>query len=296
MLASAGGDVTPSLLSQSVIWFIPYVLLVMLVLYSMMEFTAALLLPSHRRPRPAVSRRDLHNRLQSLDLPERARLQAGQGGSDFEIVWDVVDPVWAQDFARVRLDSVRRAFLVLDEERHEVRWHEYIRSANPLLGFVGWRPVIQSGLSAAAGFIGDAWAGQAYGILSGFPPQIAGVLAFSVNAAVARRHIAALAEGSGWTLRPMLLWFQANRKSLALARLLLPRRVRLAPARRLWGVIYPSSYAAAILYLIAVAWPLGREAWLALVLVTLGWWGIWGLLTLVLLRWPPVRRSSRRSR
>jgi hypothetical protein len=283
-----------SLLEQRAWWLGPYVLLMLFMVHAMVEFTLGLLIErpyANRKPLPA---KDLKQRLLDHNLPDRPyRLVEGEEG-ELELQWDVVDAAWGRQFASIKLTTYYRARLLLDEVRHEVRIQEFMRTSSFFLGFDGWIPRLHFYVSAHWGPMNVNWAGQAYGILPGFPPQIGEVVSFTLNTAEVKQEIGKTVRKGGWTFRPVIWTSQVRRSRL---RTLTPAPLRRIPHGLFWGVLYPASYALGIGYLLAI---IGRPGWTAHNLLIIAgisviWWGMWGFLTWAIAGFPSSgRRRTRR--
>src|SRR5690349_17394836 len=118
-------------------WFlVPAVLLALGLVYAMMECVAAFLARPSRRAHPS-SRAALFARLLALNREgEPYRLQVARR-ADLDVIFDPVDPSWRARFANVKLTTGYRARLVLDEERHELRWFEMVWTRSGFVGFDG---------------------------------------------------------------------------------------------------------------------------------------------------------------
>ena len=281
-----------SLLEQSAWWLIPYALLMLFMVHAMVEFTLGLLIErpyANRRPLPAE---DLKQQLLDHNLPDRPyRLVEGEEG-ELELQWDVVDAAWRQQFASVKLTTFYRARLLLDEVRHEVRIQEFMRTGSFFLGFNGWIPHLHFAFSAHWGPMNANWSGHAYGILSGFPPQIGEVVSFTLHTAEVKKEISQSVRQGGWAFRPVIWTSQVRRSRL---RALTPAPLKRIPHGRFWGVLYPASYALGIGYLLAI---IGRPGWTARNLLIIAgisviWWGMWGFLTWAIAGFPSLRRQRR---
>jgi hypothetical protein len=264
------------------------------MLYAMMEFTVSLLArrpATNRRPVPAS---ELRQRLLALsELDQHYRLVEGQD-CDLQPTWEVFDPAWSERFARVKLTTVYRAWILLDQSRHELRMHELLRSTSLFVGFDGWRPILQPYLFLTAGLTGSR-AGRAYGILSGFPPQIGAVASFSVDTVGLREAIAQVTNRAGWTFRPTNLWFQATSRGFRGLAAITPAPIARLTARRFWGVAYPASYSLAIAYLVVVGGFWELHSLLLVAGISAAWFAVWGFLVWLLLGFPPFwRRQGQR--
>lgn len=129
-----------SLLDQSLWWLIPYILLMLLMLQAMMEFTVSLLVQrpqAKRRPLPA---QELEQRLLALSQDAHPyRLVAGQD-CDLEIVWEPVETTAAERTRYAKSASRSHIRLLFDETRHDLRVNQVSRSYFFLIGMVGWLP------------------------------------------------------------------------------------------------------------------------------------------------------------
>lgn len=212
------------------------------MVHAMMEFTASLLVkppPANRKPVGAI---ELRWRLLQLNENNHPYKLIESHDSDLELHWDVVKASWQARFAKVKLTTLYRARILLDESRHELRFHEYLRTASFFLGFAGWQPHFNAYIGFQAGYVSGTWAGRAYGLLPGFPPRIGQVYNFQVSTDEAKADITGVANDSGWTFRPVLWWFQATHRGYRLLQALTLAPFRHVPARRFWGIIYPVSY------------------------------------------------------
>ena len=284
---------TSSLLESHPVWIGPYAVLVLLMLYAMMEFTVTLLARSPATPRRPLAERDLRRRLLALNEPDRPYFLVEGKDCDLQPTWQVIDPAWHEQFARVKLTTLYRAWILLDPSRHELRMHELLRSANFFLGFDGWRPVCQPYLFLVAGLTGR-WTGRAYGILPGFPPRIGAVTDFAADTVALRDQIVQVAGRCGWTFRPMNLWFQATTWGFRLLGYITPPAVANMPARHFWGVMYPTSFFLGIGYLVAVGRLWDLHSLLLIAGVSASWFAVWGFLVWALVGFPIFWRRRRR--
>ena len=283
------------LLQQSVWWILPYVLLMVLIVFAMMEFTISLLVKRPRVRRQPLSRDELLQQLLALNEGHRPYRLATRKDSDLELHWDVVDPTWRQNYARVRLSTVYHARLLLDEEHHELRIFEILRSSGFFFGFDGWVPRINPYFHLQSGFINGAWSGRAYGILPGFPPRIGAVYDYALDTVQPKQEISEIAGHGGWTFRPVLWLFQVTHAGHAFWGKLAPGPFRYWPARRLWGLLYPASFFLGMGWLVAIIWPLDTHNLLMVLGISAIWWGIWGFLTWTLLGFPAFWRRRSKS-
>jgi hypothetical protein len=186
--------------------------------------------------------------------------------------------------------------LLLDETRHEVRLQEHVRTTHFFLGFDGWRPRCQWYWSAFWGPLGGTWAGQAYGILPGFPPRIGDIISFALDVGQLKEEITQVAHQCGWAVRPVIWTFHVRRSRQRLIHALMPGVIQRLPAARFWGVMYPATYLLGIAYLALI---LGRDSLtlrnlLLLLVISAAWWGAWGLFIWALYGFPAFWRRSKR--
>jgi hypothetical protein len=248
------------LLEQSIWWLIPYIVLMLVMLHAMMEFTVSLLVkrPPNHKP---VAGEELRRRLLALNKAGRSYpLLEGQD-CDLEMKWG------EEDFRRGRFALSRQASshhlrFLLDEQRHELRMHQIDRGSSFFVGLDGWLPRLQGAAGMGAGPPGDALT----------------------------RDIEQVVRRSGWTARPMLWWFQATHSGYRFLQALTPAPLRRWPARRFWGVLYPLSFFLGMGYLVAIIWPLDRSNLLVIIGVCAAWWGVWGFLVWMLRGFPAFWR------
>ena len=247
-------------------WLVPYVLLMLLMVHAMMEFTVSLLAqrpPAKRKPIAADELRERLLGLDTLDLPYR--LVEGRD-CDLEIYRAMEEPPPAGRFAIAKGASVQHLRFLLDEGRHELRMNQVSHSYRFFLGLVGWLPRIGGYFSFQAGPPGQAMT----------------------------KEISQIANRSGWVVRPALWWFQTTHRGYRFLERLTPAPLRRWPARRFWGILYPLSYALGMVYLVAMIGPLDRHNLLLLLGISAGWWGIWGFLVWMLCGFPAFWRRRRR--
>jgi hypothetical protein len=99
---------------------------------------------------------------------------------------------------------------------------------------------------------------------------------------------------SGWTFRPVTLPLYTSPRWLAFTEWIVPSALSRVPRRRLWGLLYPASFVLLIAFLVAPLEKLGLRDFALIALVSIAWWGIWGLIAWLLARPPRMRRRSRR--
>jgi hypothetical protein len=256
---------TASLLEQSPWWLVPYIVLMLVMVHAMMEFTVSLLVkrpPANRKPAPG---NELRRRLLALNEPDQSHPLIEGRDCDLEIKWAKEDARHGR-FALSRHSSSSHLRFLLDEQRHELRVHQISSGSGFFLGLEGWLPRIQGYASFSAGPPGQALT----------------------------QDISQIANRSGWAVRPVLWWFQATRSGYHFLRALTPAPLRQWPARRFWGVLYPLSYFVGMGYLMAIIGSLDQQNLLLLVGISAVWWGIWGFLVWALCGFPAFWRRRRR--
>jgi hypothetical protein len=81
-----------------------------------------------------VSRETLLKQILNLNNPEAAYQIAPSEKSDLEINWKIVDAKWLGIFAKESIRKTYRAYMVLDEPRHTVRYWEAIDNVEWVAG------------------------------------------------------------------------------------------------------------------------------------------------------------------
>jgi hypothetical protein len=264
----------------------------LLMVHAMMEFTIALRWPGKRAQGGGMDARALRERL--LRLNERAQgwQIVPHPRADLEPRWDIFHNTPVTDCDRVRLTSRYRTWILLDEERREARIYEHIHSSSFFLGMLHGGPKFNRPHFFAGPMEGPPWSGLAYCVGPGFFPDVLAVHAFSFETRTARLAIERAVKTAGWTVRPVVLWFQALRGPFRFFRALVPRPLRHWPSRRFWGILYPLSFFSIIGFIL---WWTGgpanldAEGWLALAIVCAGWWLVWGIIAWVIARGIPLR-------
>jgi hypothetical protein len=255
-----------SLLDQSLWWLVPYILLVLLMLQAMMEFTVSLLVERPPKKRTPVPASELEQRLLAESQESQPyRLVEGED-CDLEIVWEQDEYTATERTLIAKSASRSHIRFLFDETRHDLRVNQVSRSFFFLIGITGWLPRLQGYASAQSG-----------------PPD-----------AAMTKEISQIANRSGWSVRPVIWWFQATRRGFHLLEKMTPRPLRGWSARRFWGILYPLSFLLMIAYLIAVTGGLAWDDLWLIVLVSAGWWGVWGFLVWMLLGFPPFWRGRGR--
>lgn len=83
------------------------------------------------------------------------------------------------------------------------------------------------------------------------------------------RELSRITNRAGWSLRPVLWWFQATHRGFHRLETLTPAPLRRWSARRFWGILYPLSYLLGMSYLVVIIGPFDRHNWLVLVGVSI---------------------------
>jgi hypothetical protein len=255
-----------SLLEQSLWWLVPYILLVLIMLVAMMEFTVSLLVqqsPANRRPIPA---KELLQRLLAESQDSQSyRLVEGKD-CDLEIVWEAAGVPSSGRTVISKSSSRNHIRLLFDENRHELRLNQVSRSLYFFIGMVSWLPRVEGYTSFQSG-----------------PPE-----------AAMTQEISRIAIRHGWTVRPVLWWFQATHRGYQLLEKLTPKPVRRWSPRHFWGFLYPLSFLLMITYLVVIVGGLDSVNLPVLIGVSAGWWGIWVFLVWMLSGFPAFWRGRRR--
>jgi hypothetical protein len=157
---------------------------------------------------------------------------------------------------------------LLDEQHHELRMQQVDSGSGFFLGLEGWLPRLQGYTSFSAGPPGQGLT----------------------------KDISQMTYRSGWTVCPVIWWFQATHSGSRVLQALTPAFLRRWPARRFWGVLYPLSYFLGIGYLVAIVGPLGRHTLLVFIGISAVWWGVWVFLVWALGGFPTFWRRQRRAR
>ena len=218
---------TASVLDQSLWWLVPYAVLILLMVYAMMEFTVTLLQrpPANRKP---VAGDELRRRLLALNKPDHPHpLVVGQD-CDLEMRWQHEDSRRSR-FALSRHSSSSHMRFLLDEQRHELRMHQVDSGSGFFLGLEGWLPRLQGYASMSAG-----------------PPE-----------QMLTRDISHLAYRCGWTVRPVLWWFQATHSGSRALQALTPTRY---VAGQLAG--FGERCIHSVIFWASVIWSLSSARWI----------------------------------
>jgi len=295
---SRGGvrPATKGLVDQSTWWILPEVPLLLLMVLAMLEFTRTLLAKPAPKNVESADAAELRSRLMALNAEQKDyRIVEGKPW-DLELDWNVVPASWRERFAKIKVTTVYRARMLLDESRHEVRWFEILRRSSFFIGFNGLVPVFRWTVWTLWGYIDVQWTGLAYAVLPGFPPRIGRVHRFSVNTVAAKQDIRKVVSQCGWSFQPRLWWFQVRRSSDGqVPGVLLARAFPHLSERRFWGILYPSLYVLSISYIFAISggWSsVTPQNALAILAFSVLWWGIWGGATKLLLYQSEPRRRK----
>lgn len=255
-----------NLLEQSPWWFVPFILLTMVMLHAMMAFTVSLLVQRPLQKRKPIRANELRQRLLTLnETDEHYQIDAGQD-CDLEIYWKLEEAGPPGGLAIYKAASDGRLRLLLDEQRHELRVNQVSRSYYFFLGLAGRLPRLRGYAAFHSGPPGHALTDE----------------------------ISRIANRGGWSVRPVLWWFEATHRGHYWLNRLTPAPLRQWPARRLWGFVYPISYILAIGYLVLIIGPFDQRDWLILATVSIAWWGMWGFLVWLLCGLPRFWRRNRR--
>jgi hypothetical protein len=198
--------------------------------------------PRHAQgaPRPLA---ELKEALLATGTQHRAWRLTALAEKALRMDWDVVDASWHELFAKVKLSVVYRMRIYLQEETHEVRTYESLRTGEWFLGFDGWTPRFRFSWWYQGGALNVLWSGTAYGITRGFPPRIGRVYQFSLDTAAAKRAIEEVANRMGWTLYPTTLPFEVSPWAMRLGARLTPGFMRTWSRRKFWGVLHAVAWA-----------------------------------------------------
>src|SRR6185369_4644734 len=91
--------------------------------------------PAQGAPRPLAELRDALLALRPQEAPWRLTALADTA---LRLDWDVVDATWYELFKKVKLSIVYRMRIYLQDDTHEVRTYESLRTGEWFLGFEGW--------------------------------------------------------------------------------------------------------------------------------------------------------------
>jgi hypothetical protein len=207
---------------------------------------------------------ELRRRLLALNQPDKIHFLVEGQDCHLEIKWSYQDTRRGH-FAISRQASSSHLRFLLDEQRHELRMHQVDSGSSFFVGLEGWLPRLQGSAGFGAGPPGE----------------------------FLTKDINQVANRSGWTVRPVLWWFQATYSGYRFLQAITPGPLRKWPARRFWGLIYPLSFFGGVGYLVAIIGPLDWNNLLVLVGVSAGWWGIWGFLVWTLCGFPAFWRRRR---
>lgn len=282
-----------SLVEQSMWWILPAFLIAGFMVFAMMEFTALLIARPRRGRKRPVPAAELRKCLLALNDPELPYRVVESERADLEVEWDVVDASWYELFAKVKLTSRYRGRMLMDEQRHQLRWYESVRTANWFIGFEGRKLRLNGSIQWHWGYIDVIWRGLAYGILPGFPPRIGKVYSFTLNTVALKTEIRRVVSRAGWGFLPAPHPLKVHRPWLDLTRALQPAWLEKVDDRWLWGSLYVGSFVLFYVYVfIAVA---DTEAghytlagWWPALVVGGFWWVTWAALAWLLAGMPKL--------
>ncbi len=262
--------------------FLLIAVLALVMVYAMMESAATFLTRQNREAHPS-SRMALLERLTHLEPGGTDCRLAPGSRADLEVRCDLVPADWRAGFSRVKLTTQYRAWLVLDEERHEVRWFEMLRTASLFIGFRGWVPRFSWSLALVAGCIDVVWVGRAYGLAAGVVPRVRGERSFRIDTVALKRAIRGTAGRAGWPFRPRLWWFQVRRRADGtIPRGWIPAATRFWTERQFWTTGYVLLYLATVLAIVVVNAGWGAVLTWNGIRGVLGfsafWWTIWAFI------------------
>lgn len=254
-------NTTPNLL----LWLCPYVALLVLMVFAMLEFTATLLAKAPAQRRTPIPATDLAARLHALHPQLHPFEPVASTDCDLELRWIT----GTQDTTRLLRGfgtSIVRLRILLDEERHEVRINEAAYGYGYRGGLFGWIPKLTASAGYAAGPPGDN---------------------------PVTRRIVETVHKSGWSYRPIVLPLLATRRGLRLERSLTPRFLRGVSPAWFWGALYVGSYCLAFVWLFALGGPalFSARNLLLLGLFSVIWWGVWALLAWMVCGFPKFWRK-----
>jgi hypothetical protein len=269
------------------------VVLSLLMVESMMQFTSALLeRPPTRRQRNALALEVLSNALIALHGDGYAVEQRGRAG--LAVRWDALRGAVAPPGTRFKLTADWKTRMLLDARRREARWYESVRTSSVFVGFTGLRPLFSFGWYYQGGYLSGVWSGTAYLVTDDFPPKIIDARSFEIDTDALREAFIDIVTSAGWTFRPVTLPFYTSPRWLSLTQRVVPGRLATVPRRRLWGIVYPTVFFLLIAFILAPLERLSLGDALIVLLVICAWWGVWGLLAWLLSRTPRTRRKARR--
>ena len=273
----------------------------LVMVFAMMECVVAFVGRNrkHRRRVATITRDALLARIEALNETHGSFRIRPSEHADLEVVFDPVDSAWRARFSRVKLTTVYRAKLVLDAERHEIRWFEFVRSSSVFIGFQGLWPRIRWSAWFQSGYIAARYSGRMYGILPGFPARIGDARPYRLDTVAIKRDIGAIAKAAGWAFKPKVWWFQVKRRADGtIPRGLIPSRTRYWSELQFWSVVYPLLYVLTLGCIVVGAtgghnltW---HSAWLPAIAMTAFWWTIWGAIMLIF--WVITRPRTVRAR
>ena len=254
-----------NLLEQSPVWLIPFGFLMLGMLHAMMEFTVSLLVQRPQVKRKPVPADRLRQRLLAVKADDPLYQVVKGKDCDLEICWESNAAPYSGRWAIAKAASEGCVRLLLDELRYELRMNEISHSYYFIFGLTGWLPRL------------SGYAGMQSG-----PPGSPLV-----------KELSQVANRNGWSVRPVLWWFQATYGGYQLLAALTPPPIRQWPARHFWGVLYPFSYGLGMAYLVLIS-SFERRDWLLLIGISAVWWGVWGFLVWMLCGFPAFWQRKHR--
>ncbi|MEM2882455.1 MAG: hypothetical protein QXU06_00900 [Candidatus Bathyarchaeia archaeon] len=183
-------------------------------LYAMLRALGFFQYLGGRRPPPIspVSKRELEDRLLSLNDPSKPyRISRGEG-TDLVAEWKIADSEWWGIFNKSGLKYAYRASLLLDEGRRSVRCYEQLDRIAWTAGLEGIRPHIAYRRSFFRGMIlHKRERAKGYGIKRLGPPEAGKVYEYAFDIDEIRGPIIAVVEDCGWEWVPVAAKRHATR-------------------------------------------------------------------------------------
>ena len=238
----------------------------LVMIHAMMEFTVSLLVqrpPANRKP---ITADELRQRLLVVNEADQPYPLVEGKDCDLEIYWELGEVPQPSRLAIAKAASGGRIRLLLDEQRHELRMNQVTRSYYFFFGLIGWLPRLGGYAAVQSGPPGPAMT----------------------------KELDRITNRGGWSVRPVLWWFQATHRGYHLLETLTPAPLRHWSARRFWGILYPLSYVLGMGYLVVIIGSLDRHDLLLMVGISAIWWGVWGFLVWMLCGFPAFWRRRRR--
>jgi hypothetical protein len=285
-----------SLIERNILWFLPAVPLLLFAVHAMMQFAMTWFAVPPRRVKRTFTAAELRAALVRLNRPDRPWRLEPATNRDFNVRWRVVDDSWRQRFVRVIFTSHYSLRLLLDEGRREVRQQESLRSSYFFVGRQGFAWRMHFSMNYYAGMVNGIVGGRAYGLTKLCPPDVAETSDYSMDTDEVKREVRKLARSAGWSVRPVILWFDASRWGVAVSRWLVPPPLNSLRPKTLWAIFYPLSYAVAVGYLAVIANVHTLSDIGLLLLITAAWFGVSGGIIALLARSQRPSKKRRRRR